>query len=190
MPRLNFSPKNLTPSFSPPRTSPQVQPRPLQSPAPTTPRSPGRDTFDTRSPGPSTPQPRTSPPPADNDGWETVGPKKPTGPKTFDPDRRFNQNLTQIDNKLSSAAGGKGDMYGTVTVPKNDLARIHADLRERYHGKPVPGYPNERYYVTNQSFGRKAGGFNITSHEYNKNGVDLSRQDGRSSRFNIHILPP
>jgi hypothetical protein len=185
MPRLNFSPKLPTPSFSPPRTPQPTLPRSPQAPAPSTPRSPGRDTFETRSPSPSTP--RTQP--ADNDGWETVGPKKPTRPTTVDPDRRFNQNLTQIDNTLSSAASGKGDMYGTVTVPKADLARIHADLRERYHGKPVPGSPNERYYVTQQSFGRKAGGFNITAHEY-KNGVDLSQRDGRSSRFNIHILPP
>ncbi|ATB29259.1 hypothetical protein [Melittangium boletus] len=198
MPRLPSlsTPKLTAPSLSTPRspTAPQRpisnRPTPAQNPVQSTPRGPGRDSFEPRSGGPSTSQPRTSPPPADNDGWETVSSKKkPSGPKTFDPDRRFNQSLTEIDNKLSSSAAGKGDMYGTVNVQKSDLSRLHGDLRNRYHGQQVPGYPNERYYVTNQSAQRKGGGFNITSHEFNKNGVDTTIRDSTKTRFNIHILP-
>jgi hypothetical protein len=189
--RLSFSaPKLDLPSFTAPR-APTSAPRSPSSPqGPTAPRSPGRDTFETRPGGPSNPQPRTSNPPADDDGFEVVGPKKKNnGPKTFDPDRRVNQSRTEIDQKLSSAAANRGDMYGSVNVQRSDLGRLHGDLRAQYHNKPVPGYPNERYYVTAQQAQRKGGGFNITSHQFNKNGVDTTIRDGTPPRFNIHVLP-
>lgn len=174
------------------RTSPTPSSRPtINTSAPRTPSSPSSphrsDSFETRSPKQET-APK-SPSQESNDGWETVSSKKkPSGQRPVDPERRYNQSLQQIHNSLDTSVNkNSAREYHTVKVSKEDIGRIHGDLKAQYHNQPIPGTNGrERFYVTQPDW-KKAGGFNITAHQFSKNGQDMTKQGGQKSWLNLHV---
>ncbi len=181
------SPSRHPSSSSAPRTA-----SPTRSPSPSSPRSPHRtDSFETHSPKQETAPKSPTTQEGGGDGWETVSSKKKSRvQRPADPDRQYNQSLNEIHNSLNTSVNRMSRReYGEVKVAKGDLGRIHNELTKQYHNKPIPGTDGrEKYYVTQQNFQRKGGGFNITAHDVSRNGKDKSKTNEQTSWLNLHIV--